>query len=384
MNSSTEIPNPQPSATSAPAASGLTPSSAPAHAITSSEINYSDLSDVVANRNNLNDSQQFLFRQVYYHVKRKNSLFKTEYYDNALLVVGAEPVFAKKLCCCGMSNPKNKGGYCNKRHFCPRCSQYKGYWHLEKYKNCLHKGNLYFVTFSYEGGLKTADQSSIAQAHLNLDAIQNAIHQAYRNKSIKGGLVSEEIAVLQLCPNIVQPHAHAIIDADDINEGLVAEFENSIISFTNSDGDRVTAKPSIRLNKIKNQNEYESQLRYLFKPIDLKTSYTLAWDQKYTEDRKLMWQVNSALKNLFGWHTEFTKYKCDGGKLAVGARMMVKCFGTMHAADKRYIGAKQKKAKRKTKFKSRIIPAKPYTVDAELCERAAKLAEVVLDNPALA
>src|SRR5437899_1668839 len=76
--------------------------------MTSSQINYASASDVTKNRHRMNDSQKTLFRVSHFTAKRKNPHYPEPYFDNALLIIGAEPVFANKYCCCGIRNSKNK------------------------------------------------------------------------------------------------------------------------------------------------------------------------------------------------------------------------------------------------------------------------------------
>lgn len=303
------------------------PNFKPKPRITSSQINYASLSDIVANRHSLTESQEILFRTAHFHVKRMSPLYTEEYYDNAALVIGAEPVFAKKYCFCGASNKKNASGRCNKRHFCRRCANSKAYKHWLKLQKSFNKGDYYFVTFMWDGAVKFSDNTSIDCSHLHLNAINYAISQAIKAGLFNGGIVSEEIAVVNFLPCMIQPHVHAIIECDYFDDKLKRKLLKSIRKYRDKAGHRVVLKPLLQFAHIKDRELFERQFRYLFKPMDIKTAYSVAWDQRYMEDRKNAWRLNNELKNFMQGNVELTK-----------DRKMIRLFGNMHAKSKQYNG----------------------------------------------
>jgi hypothetical protein len=301
--------------------------------ITSSQINYSQYSDIEQHRQLLSPEQQNVLDSAFSPVKRGNFKYSDSYFDNAGLIVGAEPVYAVKFSRCGIPNLVNHSGRCSKRQFCPRCAYVKFLQHWSSFEHAYRTETYCFVTFSYQGNVSFSDRH---QCTLYWDAIQSGLKWLSTHQHIEGGLVSEEISVRSFVPTLVLPHAHAILKTEQISPETITELGTHITGYQDQAGNSVQLVPSVNVKPIQNYDSFKNEMQYLFKPINLKTAYVSAWIEAEQNDRSEAWKLNSALKDFFSGHLEITR-----------GRMMIRRFGSMHGRCKEFVGQKRKKFKKR-------------------------------------
>ncbi len=301
----------------------------------SSQINFADHHEVQDNLNLLSPVQQNLFETAFWKSKQNRNQYSEQYFNNAAFIVASEPVYAHKYCRCGIPNIVNKSGRCSKRHFCPRCSYSKFLGHWKAFQSAFRQDAFWFCTFSYTGnvGFDVEGQDSCI---LHWNAIQHSLNRLLRTKTVSGGLASEELAVRSFLPTQVLPHLHCILTADVFDEDVVKLATEYVQEYRQS-GEGVTMQPNVHAKLIRTYSEFEQEMRYMFKPIDIKLPYDSAWIDTGERDRAEASRLNSAMTDFLTGHTELTK-----------GRMMIRRFGNMHASNKGFVGTKERKKKKRT------------------------------------
>lgn len=293
----------------------------------SSEINYSDHLEIRRHINLLSPIQEGLFETAFSDKKNRYQ-YTQAYQNNAAFIVAAEPTYAHKFCRCGIPNLVNKSGRCSKRHFCSRCSYAKYLRHWSDFEHSFFRGPFWFVTFSYTGnvGFDTAGRDS-CQVHWN--AIQHSLNGLMKSKTISGGLASEELAVRSFVPTSVLPHTHAVLKCESFDKDVVEQAVELVQGYQEN-GIGTTLTPNIQATVIDDEDAFQNQIAYLFKPIDLKTAYDSAWIRLAQENRTQASRLNSDVSEFLTGHLELTR-----------GRIMIRRFGNMHAISREFIGTKQ-------------------------------------------
>lgn len=307
------------------------------------EINLENSDEYDSHLDLLDDKQQGNYDMAFSHYKTDNPAYHSEYFSNARFIIYANPAFADKYCRCGMKNRINTSGKCACRHYCPKCAWIKYRNVLRPFEHSFLKGKFHFITLSYNGFVNfSKDPYDIT---MYWDAAKYALTKAEKEKYIRGAMIAFEIHVEQYLPTLVNPHAHAIIDADEITEAVklqIADWmtEYLIIEIAKEnqeegkmpeplDEDQLSRMhlPNIRVDPIKDEKEFMGKFQYSLKPIILADAYRSTWINKVVEQPDLAVRLNSELKDFI----------VGLAHVATNKKRYVK-LGNMHRRSKQYIG----------------------------------------------
>lgn len=294
-----------------------------------SPVYFGNENDIARNLNRLNPTQTNCFHTAYSPYKKNDWRYDEEYFQNAGLIILAQPVFAGRYCCCGI-----QGSLCNLRQFCPRCAYRKYLSHWRKFENSFYGSNWSFLTMSWDGDFLFQNSNFVPMvAHWS--AIQSALAECKTQGLIRGYLSSEEIAVNSFSPTRINPHTHAIVESDELGEDFVA----TLTLLINAALDRIVGPQhlpaNVHVTPITEFQDYQGKFIYLFKPMNLLMPYYSAWmaaDESGVRDQH---RVNSNVTDFIRGFTELRKVGAE-----TKSRCTVRASGNMHGRSGDYVGQK--------------------------------------------
>ncbi len=259
-------------------------------------LNRIDLDLLHRNQSLLSPLQRNLLKAVQYRLQTYPQRFGRDstYASTAGLVLMSDwdAKNRHRFCHCCIRNKR-----CRLWKFCCHCAYTKQNEIVTRYLPAFPKGNFWFVTLSFKGGLRFEvphDEHPLPY----WDAARMALREMLADYSIDGALWVEELYIRSYLPLEVLPHCHAIIDATEFADDAKEKLTGSIIQFSSEqvDGDGVELPFDLDVKPILDQQHFINCLRYLIKPIDLVTAYSQAIT---TADRV---ELNQAVDSLLNGH----------------------------------------------------------------------------------
>lgn len=108
------------------------------------------------------------------------------------------------------------------------------------------------------------------------DLYKCALNYMNSNLRIRGYYMIEELAVNSIYNTSVLPHIHAIIDADELDEGGVEEAVEEVKNVSRAEYE-ATLPIDVKVMPITNQRSLMDHIKYMFKPINLVKAYENDW-----------------------------------------------------------------------------------------------------------
>jgi len=291
----------------------------------SSMIDYSYLRAVIYNRSHLSDEQRQCLKHALWYSKYTQVGYRNQYLDNLGFIILAEPTFLIRYCRCG-----EQGAVCDKRTWCPRCAYAVVTSLWKEYLLSYNAGTFYFLTVSLVGDVPFTDENAFDLPGLwKILTTSLQVLQCKLKGCVRGMLISDEISVRQFLPIRINPHVHAILDADDPLHFYEA-LKPVIDAFLTKHAPGYTLQASVNMRVITSQNSLKSALQYLVKPIQIKIPYRTAWDGKVVNGLGRAWALNSEVKDF----VRYTNYVSHTPRLI----QHIKRYGSLSANSSNYIG----------------------------------------------
>ncbi len=240
---------------------------------TSSQLNWGSVADINKNAKLLSQEQLFYIRNI---LAFEEQIFPTPHHlSNAMLLAASAGSHYESICSC-ISFNRHRYLPCNRWKLCPQCAHSKRREALQALKPLYrhHKVQTHFLAIT-AGILDYSNRDAITTAW---DAMAHVIKNLARTKKFKGCLYVEELAVHSYINTTGVIHAHAMFITDDIH---------SITSKLIKAGYNINEP--VRPNTV---DDYENEIRYLFKSIRLNHKYQIEWDTDNAE------AVNGGLQEL--------------------------------------------------------------------------------------
>lgn len=292
-----------------------------------SKLNRSDLGELERHFSLLSPQQTNLIRTV----KRKRELYPQRYRDDylrhsSILLLSNGWSSAQRYSMCSVPNSVNRSGQCRLHKFCPYCSFLEKQHALARYVPVYESGIWFFLTGSFCGDLNMTGPSSYYELASYWDAYKSGLQKLVKDKLIRGVFWTEELAVNNIAPVQVLPHIHATIEADEMNDEMLIELKNSVVSNLKSVLGPECLAPNIQVKNLNSQRKLLSHLQYQIKPIKLVKAYDLAWSRALHNDRAGAVRLNSETTDLVLGYSHITNRRTKinyAGNLSPKAKMYI-------------------------------------------------------------
>jgi hypothetical protein len=319
------------------------------------ELNLLDREEVEEGRDLADHAQANWIRSAFSQYKSEQLGFNDEYFETAGLIINASATFAEKYSRCGMPKMGNPC-WCNLRKYCPRCAGVRGRALIARFRDCFHGRNWYSITLSFTGDLSVAEAAGIAEQ------LWVAAHDVFTAKMkdwrVDGGIYSEEVSIRQYLPALITPHAHALINGDEVPDGAEKELERALNRVLKRKAfRRLGLKADVLVKSIGSEKHFENMLPYLQKECDLVSQYAAALETKVDGSPGRLVALNSDVKDVvLGLST-----------IAIN-RKQLRYFGNMLGSSKNRIGIRLRKHERRRRKRPTIkSPAQRISEERALC-----------------
>jgi hypothetical protein len=288
----------------------------------SSSLNRSDILELQTNHTSLDHHTvrrlQLVQQKPQYFPQRFRDT--DSYFAQSGILLCSHWVSSERYAHCCRRNHINRSGTCKLHQFCPYCSYLKGQSLLREFLPSFEKANWHSLTLAFDGNIPFGSNPQDVEAYWSAGAA--GLKSILEQKSIRGYYATKELKVNNFMPTRVLPHLHAIVDADQINDGMVEEL-GSIISRQAG----IQLAPDIRASLINSEYSFSKRLTYLYKPLDLVEAYWSGWLEVATQGRDSAPAFNSSVSDFLGLHHTLTYQR----------KKMIYA-GSMHSQFKGYVG----------------------------------------------
>lgn len=255
-----------------------------------------------------------------------------------------------RFCHCSMGNHR-----CNLVKFCCHCAyvRRKALW--ARFLPGFEAGHLFFTTIAYDGELDFAPHADAA-IPMHWDAATAALRARVGHGEFAGSLWTEELHVRSFCPNLVQPHVHAVIHAETYSPETSDALHAAVANFRGEAflaGQDLPApmaplptllSPNIRTFPLQSATDFAAVLAYLVKPLDLVRPYEAAVRRLRAQGRPLL-ELNCALDEFLA-----------GFQLETFQRRQLDSRGSLDGRCKRrFIGVKESRSHRNQRAALRLL-----------------------------
>lgn len=271
----------------------------------------------------LDNFQREMLQQAFSPYKLRDPAFTSPYYEAAGLIINAQPWFAQRYCFCGMRGANQRRHWCNQWKYCPRCAYSKGRKLLHKFGHLYVGHNWQHLTMSFDGAVNFHEHRHLC------DALWDVLYQEYlkveRDWYITGAIYAEELKILSFLPAACMPHAHVLINAEEVGEAQVEDLSAAIDArlAAHDELQELGLSANTQVKRLEQPEHLENALTYLTKPHKLREPY-----QSALVDHAPI-AINSAARDvIFGL-----------GGIGVG-RKRIRYRGTMSPNSRQYIGNK--------------------------------------------
>ena len=252
-------------------------------------LNYSDLGDLLINYNTLPTHIQHKVRSISDKLRTKASDFWYEgYYPQTTLISLVESNVSQSVCRCGFKPGRSVSspGLCHKPRLCLKCASLEARKSLNVFKPNFHNHSWGFLTISFHGDLPYSSTVSPAEWWRYWDATVHGVRQLNKAGYIQGAILREEIAINSIAPIRVLPHLHAIVSSPDVSDGVIDELGFDVYSYLDAQGEGVELLPSIRIQPLLTEDDFERVWFYIYKPTLFYDAYLAKWNDDATPQAK--------------------------------------------------------------------------------------------------
>ena len=256
-------------------------------------INLGYLREVLANRRLLDVPRDWITSALH-EVRRQKPGYRNDFLPNLGMLLFSNPTFLERVCRCGQNHNR-----CKMRFWCPRCAYAEATNLWKTYLPNYHKGNFWFLTVGIDGDIPFNDANAFNLREF-WTLLPDVINQVglHSNYGIKGFYSSDEVSVRQFLPLRINPHVHAILDADDLDPQVIDDLESVFDQVLEIIAPGCGLTSSVNLRHIVSKEALKSALRYLIKPISLQNQYRTAWTVKVEAGSHPSWQLNNEVRDF--------------------------------------------------------------------------------------
>ena len=162
------------------------------------------------------------------------------------------------------------------------------------------------------------------------DAYKLSLQQVTKQGLVRGVFWTEELAVNSISPVRVLPHIHAIIESNELSNGVVQSIQDLVMHNLRASLGPDFILPNIQTKHLNTQRKLLSHTRYLLKPIKIVRAYESAWTRAVLNDRAGAVGLNSETTDLV-----------LGYSSATTDRTKINYAGNLSPKTKSYIGTKE-------------------------------------------
>lgn len=234
---------------------------------------------------------------------------RDDYLQTAALLSLADWPSVQRFLFCGIPTKVNPSGLCYLHQFCPYCC-----WKVRRAAQLTYlpnhdQGVWHFLTGSFSGDLLFTCSDGFDWL-VYWDAWKVALTELVKEGLIDGAYWVEELAINSMMPTRVLPHVHAIIDGQEMNDGLLQDLKTRVMEYLEAQLGEDCLKPNTKLDQISDQKSLFDRIGYIHKPVKLVKPYQLAWPRASFHDRAIAWRLNSQATDLVRGHAEITRRRC--------------------------------------------------------------------------
>jgi hypothetical protein len=185
------------------------------------------------------------------------------------------------------------GRPCGLVKMCDHCAFVRKMKLVRGFLTRFHMARFWFLTISFQGYISVLPGIDLALEDYWAAGV-NALKQMCKDGIFKGVAWSQEMHLQSLAEPLVEPHVHAIVDADDISIGAIADLRERVMAYRPSLcaqfmaehlPAQLTRPVTTRTYELKSQIDLANVLEYLVKTINLPQCYLAAWPQAEANNR---------------------------------------------------------------------------------------------------
>jgi hypothetical protein len=248
-------------------------------------------------------------------VERKRELYPQKFrqheylQQSAILLLSPGWASAERYACCGIRNQINPSGACKLHKYCPYCCWWDRNERQLTYVPAFDNGSWHWFTGSFKGELEMDPATPMTSAEEWVhycEAYKSALLNWVEEKGVRGVFWVEELAVNSLLPTRVLPHVHAIVEADQVEEAELEEFNDMLNGQLNALLGPDHLQPNITCEPINTARGLLDRIGYMLKPLNLLTAYEKAWPRASFHNRNSAQQLNSQVADLILGYSHLT------------------------------------------------------------------------------
>jgi hypothetical protein len=212
---------------------------------------------------------------------------------------------------------------------------------LAAYLTRFSRTSWFLVTISYQAAFGDGifDEDAV---RLCWQAARAALYECQKAGGIRGAMTRAELHLESFLPTQYFPHIHAVVDADEIDRGALAE---RVFAFRCPDsGERIILPVSIHHRRLLNDRAFANALSYLGKPLDLVRPYQTAWPLAAATKRRRAPELNAEVNEFLDAYTAF-----------VADAHQVRYSGTLHHRSGRSLRVPKKQRRLQREVVSAIL-----------------------------
>lgn len=315
-----------------------------------SKLNRADFEEVMRHRKLIGYTERSYLNKV----RDKLEIYPKRFPDreaylaqSGILVLSPGWSSAQKYSNCGIRSPINKAGICNLHKFCSYCAYLRGQKNKLTYGPAFDSGTWRSITGSFSGDLLFDGSAASSHSWLHYwDAYKAGFSRWFDENTVRGVAWTEELAVNSLYPTRVNPHVHAIVDADEITDEDVERLSRFVGKYLDQAIDADHLEADVKVEPVSTARNLVGHLGYMFKPLKLVRPYETAFARACQYDRAGVQQLNSATTDLVLAYCMVSRRRPDpklGYEAEKSSRTKINSIGTLDSRRKKsFIGIHEK------------------------------------------
>jgi hypothetical protein len=305
------------------------------------ELNLLALNQVQNVEDAMETGQVLCFRNAFSPYKEGERVYPPQYFENAGLIINAQPKFAARFCNCGV--PVNgQSARCNLRKYCPRCAGAEGFRLMKVYGDAFYHGPWHHLTLSFKGNVALDD---LSECSFVWDALKSTTDGLIRSGVIDGAIHVEELAIRSFLTCKVLPHAHVVAQGEGVRQDVLDELARQVDQELKAVNPDVPLSCNFKIKPLEDEGQFCNALGYVLKPINLSTPYRAAWEEKCRDNSRKAVELNSETRDVI---------------LGLGSlfkmRKGIKYMGNLNARNKNFIGTPEEERRKR----ARQVALSPY------------------------
>jgi hypothetical protein len=290
------------------------------------ELNLLALNQVPDIEDAMDNGQVVQFGNAFSPYKEGERVYPSQYFENAGLIINAQPTFALRFCNCGVPVNGN-AGRCHLRKYCPRCAGAEGVRLMKVYGDAFYHGPWHHLTLSFKGNISL---EGLSECSFAWDVLKSVTDRLVKGRVIEGAIHVEELAIRSFLPCKVLPHAHVVVQGEALGQDTLAELARQVDQEIQAVSAELLLACDFKIKPLKDEGQFYNTLGYVLKPMDLSTPYRSAWIAKCQEDSRKAVELNSESRDVI-----------QGVSTLFKMRKGIKYLGNLYSNSEDFIGTPQ-------------------------------------------